>query len=519
MINSEILKKYNLDKEYIKSKCYKALVDVYGYTYRDIIASRLDNIIYNAYYTIDDFTDCIEKKYANVLDEMTEDFRTIVVDIDLKYLLTSSSICKYKSDPIAAFGELDSYSDKNSIIKKRCRLLNTFGFDVDTENYYNLVETGVISSVITKLEGYYKEYNNLFTKFYSLKKELEKEIEYVDNVKVLETKFNTEVKIEFYEEILYLLNEIERNKLKEVISDLKTNSFSANDSSYYCTFGMEKGLITTHICEVEIENIRLKYKQKFDEKILLNTGSYPLNKELIESSELLVKSEFDHKKIIQREVGVEPSVSIKDKKLTVTPLIHLDLISKDKSYVDIVLVDQLCHAVETNMKIDGEFIYLNTGFESFEYKNTGFEFEEKKTIREYKELSDNINLMIAKEVTKKLHDSNIYIFGDENQELHSSKTTENNNIFTKLFYETYKLEIKHARITGNLDILFNKVGKENFDLLSNIMKDSLNISTSDIMKDKLNNIDSPLVDKYNKLILSSLEVNEKMSAYKSSNCL
>lgn len=516
MINSEVLKKYNLDKEYIKEKCYKALVDVYGYSYRDIIAKRLDNIIYNAYYSLDDFSDCIENKYISVLEEMTEDFGKLCLDIDLKYLLTSSCICKFKSDPIAAFDKIDNHSDQNSIIKKRCRVLNALGFDVNFDNYLELSKTGIINTVVVKLEGYYNEYDKLFLKLDQLKEELSGEIEYIEAVNEIKTEFNTEIKLEFYEEILYILPPDERNRLNEVICDLKTNNFSIKDSSDYCTFGMNKGLLTNHVNEDVIDNIRLKYKTKFDDKILENTGSYPINKNIIESSNLLVKSEFDYKKIVDREIGVEPAVSIKDKKLALTPLLHFDLISRDKKYIDIVLVDKLCHAVEANMSIKGDYIYLNTGFESFEYKNTGYEFEEKKTLREYKEISDNINLMIAKDVTKKLHDSNIYILGDQNQEIHGSSKSENNNIFTKLFYETYKLEIMHARITGDLDILFNKVGKENFDLLSNIIKESSSLSTSEIMSDKLNNNSNVLVDKYNKLIRDSLEVNEKMRDY---NCI
>ena len=86
----------------------------------------------------------------------------------------------------------------------------------------------------------------------------------------------------------------------------------------------------------------------------------------------------------------------------------------------------------------------------------------------------------------------------------------------KEFLETYFDEIIQSR-KGNIEIIWNKVGKENFDQLNelfHVFKESFPLPKYNKLKDDLrNNNNSELVKKYSEIINKRDEILKSMKEY------
>jgi len=94
--------------------------------------------------------------------------------------------------------------------------------------------------------------------------------------------------------------------------------------------------------------------------------------------------------------------------------------------------------------------------------------------RPYEMLNEIINELLAQDITTLMHESGIYLYGDEKTSKNSSFSSY--GFATRLvwdFFQTYKPEIIASRKEYNMDILFNKVGKENFMEMNQLVKDYL----------------------------------------------
>jgi len=95
--------------------------------------------------------------------------------------------------------------------------------------------------------------------------------------------------------------------------------------------------------------------------------------------------------------------------------------------------------------------------------------EEDKEKRKYELFNEIINELISQEITGVLFKLDGYVFNNSDNALISGGTGYEDTVFlVKQFYQRYKKEIIESRKNGNIELLFNAVGKENFEALNEL---------------------------------------------------
>lgn len=167
---------------------------------------------------------------------------------------------------------------------------------------------------------------------------------------------------------------------------------------------------------------------------------------------------------------------------------------------DYTLLHEYCHAIEMH-KENGE----TTGdslISGFDLINENQLNPYRKDKRKYERLNETITDIFSVEATRILHSRGIYV--SEPRELTNEDILDCNTsiILKKLlmpFVTEYKDNIVRARITGDMQNLFNIIGRENFESLNDCINKIDYLITEGLEKDlKSGKNDSELVKEYNK---------------------
>ena len=89
--------------------------------------------------------------------------------------------------------------------------------------------------------------------------------------------------------------------------------------------------------------------------------------------------------------------------------------------------------------------------------------------KDYELFNEIINELIAQEITIQMHGDGIYLLNTKDDAKIKGGTSYESSIsLVKEFFNTYKKEIIESRRNNNIQIIFDKVGKENFDRLNEL---------------------------------------------------
>lgn len=130
---------------------------------------------------------------------------------------------------------------------------------------------------------------------------------------------------------------------------------------------------------------------------------------------------------------------------------------------DYTLLHEYCHVIETHESEDRSF---ESGFDSLGLGEIN-PYRENK--RKYERLNETITDIFSVQATRILHGKGLYMV--EPKELSSDNIMDANtsSLVKKLvfpFVKRYKQEIIRARITGDMEGLFDVIGKDNFEALN-----------------------------------------------------
>lgn len=79
-----------------------------------------------------------------------------------------------------------------------------------------------------------------------------------------------------------------------------------------------------------------------------------------------------------------------------------------------------------------------------------------------------INELLAQEISKILSENGLYIFNTkDDKKIKGGSSYERTKVLISVFYDRYKKEIIESR-KGNIQVLFDAVGKENFESLNHL---------------------------------------------------
>lgn len=202
-------------------------------------------------------------------------------------------------------------------------------------------------------------------------------------------------------------------------------------------------------------------------------------REKITSLELLDKEDSFNAKIYNDSYTgtfINPNVQRTKNGYRIYPLLVMRFSKSD--YLDHDLIHELNHIFELSLESADEEQYTTyCGWEKISEQLAGKEKKEIDTtdvsreIRDYELLNEIINELIAQDIGNMMHQSGIYIFNSKEKASMKNATSYEHTFFlVKEFFETFKDKILESRRNGNIHIIWNAVGKENFDSLNSLFK-------------------------------------------------
>lgn len=242
-----------------------------------------------------------------------------------------------------------------------------------------------------------------------------------------------------------------------------------------------------------------------------STNEYKINERRIKEKGLVIKDNgFDANTYFNNKTFIGPNVRIVDGEYVLSPIMCVanNIFAEN---ADTFIIHELNHVYEVELIgiQDGvcEYLcgwdYLDQRLDDEREEVQSLSDREKK--RDYELFNEIINEIIAQEITTILHESGNYILCDpDNVKVNGGTSYERTMFLVREFYETYKTEIIASRKSGNLEILFEKVGKENFDLLNGLFHEYYEYFSGmkiyNFYEDRKNGRDTELTRKYDELV-------------------
>ncbi len=578
-LKKEIFDKYNVSFKEEREKIESYIVDFYGQNKKQEISKRLDRVILNNYFSLDDIKNFIRKNKKMKRRRLTLDF-LVSVDKNVKFSLEEKERLMYDEEaykdtlteeqkkilngcfdnsiyntfseesfaPIySLFKDMEEKNDLtdyqiNDIKKKTCRVLKALGLDINLENYDEVIKKESSKEIIAKA----KELKN---KAYELKKEFNEfemlfleEEQYIRECDNLKNKLYLKETKAFYEEIIpYVDNntkiEIENALKKDIKEEWKFLNEVDNGRKYMGMSLLFSGKSIKEESDLsneekeQIEECRNKHKEIAESELFLETSSYKNNMELIESLGLIGEDEFNLEFMKRGVICCCPNYVKKDGNYEPVCLMHLPLyddIHMLEKYKDTMFMHETLHAVElTSRKKDDLTLEYKTGFDYLEDKIKTNEIKNNEKIEETKNkkekrsfelFSENIHQRNAMEITEKMHETGTYIFNDPYTcKTRGGTSYEYLNSPTSSFYNAYKDEINEARFNSSLEQLFVAVGKDNFCKLNDIVNEYSKIPYISMCRDLRDGKVTEHTKKRDLLLKQSEEIVNDMHKLKSKN--
>lgn len=170
---------------------------------------------------------------------------------------------------------------------------------------------------------------------------------------------------------------------------------------------------------------------------------------------------------------VNPNIRMGENGLELKPLVLINMRSDDA--LDHLIVHELNHVLELSL-VDTSSREYNAicGWDllNCEYnqeQNSEPVNNENRIRRDYELFNEIINEILAQLISEKMEQNNIYIFNSrENHSYRNATSYEYTFFIVRDFIMEFLDDIVASRQNGNIEIIYNKVGKENFDDLNEL---------------------------------------------------
>lgn len=209
--------------------------------------------------------------------------------------------------------------------------------------------------------------------------------------------------------------------------------------------------------------------------------SYPdyqkIRKE-IESLDLLDKNDsFDASIYNKSKTFVAPNIRKRNNIAELFSLLVISLDNYDDNFKDHYIVHELNHLYELYLDLVGENEYsIYCGWDTFvePIKDTPDAVDtlnENSEKRPYELFNEIINELIAQEISKIMHKNNIHVFDNPKTAKYKNSSSYEHSLFlVEDFFNEFRDKIIESRKNGNLQIIRNEVGKDNFDELNSLFE-------------------------------------------------
>ena len=219
----------------------------------------------------------------------------------------------------------------------------------------------------------------------------------------------------------------------------------------------------------EIEKKKEDYINKINNEYYKNLPSYKKNEQILSNENLIAKDNGHNVKLYLKEGGacVCPQLKIKNNEVTLHPLLFYCM-SNMYEYMDQKLIHELNHVYELSLlELEGPKAKYKCGWDILEddlekEPDELDDDDDDDEKRPYELASEITNELISQEITRIMHSQGNYVFNTPDN-VRVTGSSYQTTAFLIVDFIEYFSEILFSSRTGDIDILFDSVGKENFE--------------------------------------------------------
>lgn len=281
----------------------------------------------------------------------------------------------------------------------------------------------------------------------------------------------------------------------------------------------DKGIVET------LYAIKKECDKERDMEFFLNTGNYEACKRNILAQGIKVQDNFSKEFVENGVTCIVPNVRQDDNgNYQLFNIVHLPLVKLLHDYKDVQIVHELLHTVESSMKqLSKDEIYFKFGFdeavEPICHNEEELIVDDRQSNpnepkRSYEIFSENLHQQLAIEVTRRLHEKGIYLYGDQKLAKETGSTSyEHYNVITANFQKVYREEIIDGMMSPTRDWITEIVGTENFERLNLAVNEYAELPYYKMMEDIIEKKDTELTRKRQELANRGAQIVEDMIEY------
>ena len=333
---------------------------------------------------------------------------------------------------------------------------------------------------------------------------------------------------------------------EEILNDEKVNtwrkdSIKSDRVKYFINLGIDLGsdynsyisnpLVQKLIPSVElVESITKKRENAYDKmmnEFYSSIEDYTRNRQRIDRENLLDKDDsYNAETYENNQTFVAPNFKNNGKECSLYPMLCISMGMPDE-FLDHYLIHELNHVYEINLIgfNNGDYSCI-CGWDLLHGKisnqlssNVPLKVDREK--RDYELFNEIINELIAQEISEIMYSSNICIFNTkENTKFKGSTDYEHTFFLVRDFYQKYKQDIIASRKNGDLTVLFDKIGQENFEELNklfHVFNDNFaGFKFYGLCDDLQNKRETERTKIYHELVLKRDEILAKIQEYSES---
>ncbi len=266
----------------------------------------------------------------------------------------------------------------------------------------------------------------------------------------------------------------------------------------------------------KISQFRIERYKEFQENFIQGSPDFIRNMRIV--ADTPSNRDAIYTRIRDKVVGITGEFGDKG----FSPILFYTVTDTNGGVLDYVMLHEISHAIEAEA-------YLGIGYRSgFDYVvgdvSSANPYNSQK--RKYERLNENITDILAIEAKQILHGQGIYILEPKEHVRAELSDREDSIIYNtsritrdmlSTFMTSYRAPILQARIFGDMKVLYDIIGAENFESLNNVINKVDYMCTNEQLPRKLksNQNEDSLVVEYNEQLSKLEQIYADMEAYQS----
>ena len=244
-----------------------------------------------------------------------------------------------------------------------------------------------------------------------------------------------------------------------VVKDEKEQEFGKMEEYY-------KNILNTEVLQkfvpsqeviAKITQLRTKAYEELEREFIYRSEDFKINAKKFSNMNENKEAIYEIMKAQSRRMDCGSSST------GLTPIVFLTINRGDGGKLDYILLHEICHAIEANEKSNGYTIGFETSIEKNPYNSIK---------RKYEILNEAITDIFAIEARQALYAKGKYIL--EPRELINEDVRDYNTYgivmnLLSTFLDEYREHIIKARLNGDMNVLYEVIGKENFEELNDVI--------------------------------------------------